>query len=392
MRPELREKHRPRILFLVDTLWGTLAGTEKQLMGILSLLVSKGYEVHLCCLYSNDRFPDLAATLPGCRTVVLDYRGICKSNILSVIGRIRSYVRAHKIDVLHTYFADSVYVGTAVSLISPVKRLVTSRRSLGYWYTGRDVALLRLANRFATSVTVNSEAVEEMVKERENCPPGKISVIYNGIDVESYRRSDARRDEARREFGVASEFVVGMVANVRPVKKTEVLLRALRTVKSRGVAFSALICGDCSGEYAERMKNLTGELGLEDDVRFLGSVADVTKPLSLFDVGVLTSESEGFSNSLLEYMALEVPIVATNVGGNVELLRGTWNALIEEGDEDALADRIVELAADPDRRRAIGRENRDIVLNTFAWDVVGEAWDEYYRALVGTERSITQSR
>ena len=129
------------------------------------------------------------------------------------------------------------------------------------------------------------------------------------------------------------------------------------------------------------MRKLTSELGLEDHVRFLGSVADVTKPLSLFDVGVLTSQSEGFSNSLLEYMALEVPIVATNVGGNVELLRGTGNYLIDDGDSDALADRILELAADPERRRAIGRENRQIVLNKFAWDVVGEAWDDYYRSM-----------
>ena len=375
---------RPRILFLIDTLWGTLAGTEKQLVGILGCLATRGYDVHLCCLYPNENFPDLGATFPGCRTMVLDYRGICKTNILSVIGRVRKYIQEHRIDVLHTYFADAVYVGTAVSIASPVKKLVTSRRSLGYWYTTKDVALLRLANRFASSVTVNSEAVERMVRDREHCSPEKVSVVYNGIDVETYRRTAARCEEARREFGVEAEFVVGMVANVRPVKKTEVLLRALSKVKARLKTFSALICGDCSGEYAEQMKNLTSELGLEDRVRFLGSVADVTKPLSLFDVGVLTSQSEGFSNSLLEYMALEVPIVATNVGGNVELLRGTENYLIDDGDVDALADRILALAADPDRRKVIGRENREIVLKKFAWEVVGDDWDKYYRSLLGS--------
>lgn len=380
-----------RICYLIDTLWSIHAGTEKQLIELINRLDHNLVDVHLCCLstervYANEPFPDsksLKSILNNCPVKILNYTGLLSPGLPNVIKKLIDYLNEHQIDIIHTFFLDAIYIGTIAAKLSGVKVIITSRRSMAYYYTLRDFLLLPIFNRIATSVCVNSQAVKNMVVQREKCPVAKIQVINNGIQLNQFTRNSSSKERTLQNLHInKDEFVVGMICNLRPVKQIEILLRALSVLKDDAIKFKSVIVGGEIYPYGEQIRQYSHELGLDENVIYTGKTDNILPYLHIFDVGVLTSSSEGFSNSILEYMAAGLPVIATSTGGNIEMLDGTNNILIPVNNHKALANAIKQIKSDNELSFKMSSSSLTEVRRSYQWSTIINHWHSYYNSLI----------
>jgi glycosyltransferase involved in cell wall biosynthesis len=170
----------------------------------------------------------------------------------------------------------------------------------------------------------------------------------------------------------------------RPVKRIDLFLEAARFVQQRRPGTRFLVVGD--GQMRPELESLAGRLGLRD-VLFSGATADVGRYLAEMDVGVMCSDSEGFANAILEYMAAGVATVARDVGGNGELLTdGETGRLVGGADPEAIADAVTQLLADPELRGAMARNARDAALTRFSMNACLRLHQQYYEKLFERSR------
>jgi glycosyltransferase involved in cell wall biosynthesis len=217
----------------------------------------------------------------------------------------------------------------------------------------------------------------------------KIVTIYNGLDAGRVRPR-LSRDEALARFNLPHEGArrfVTIVANLRhDVKDHPTFLRAANRVRREVPEAAFVIAGE--GELMEATRAMAAELGLERDVFFTGRCDHVADLLAVSTVCVLSSRAEGFSNSILEYMAAARPVVATDVGGASEaIVEGETGYLVAAGDDGQMAARIVTLLRDEQRARRMGERGREIVLQKFSCEAQLERTLALYDRLVLKGRS-----
>jgi glycosyltransferase involved in cell wall biosynthesis len=220
----------------------------------------------------------------------------------------------------------------------------------------------------------------------DGIPGGKVSVIYNGLDLKRLETS-ATRSEALSHIGVkvdeASFFrFISIVANMRhDVKDYPMFLRSARRVKAAAPEAAFLLAGE--GELEESLKTLAAELGIRDSTFFLGRCEKIAELLSISDVCVLSSKAEGFSNSILEYMAAARPVVATDVGGAAEaIIEGETGYLTPSGDDKTMAEKIISLLGDPGRAQAMGSRGRQVVEERFSCEAQLADTEKLYEKLL----------
>jgi glycosyltransferase involved in cell wall biosynthesis len=183
--------------------------------------------------------------------------------------------------------------------------------------------------------------------------------MYNGIDTELFNgKGRESRKSFRERLTIAKDSpVVGIVANLRPVKGIDVFLRAARLVARQIPEARFIVAGD--GTEREKLSGLVRELDLSQAVTFLGKVNDIASLLQAIDVGVLASHSEGFSNAIVEYMISGLPVVCTDAGGNREAVTDGENGfIVPVGNCDVMANRIIRIIQDIDLAKEMGRKNR----------------------------------
>src|SRR5205823_5907868 len=192
--------------------------------------------------------------------------------------------------------------------------------------------------------------------------------------------------KTRISFGIGADaFVAGCVATFRPVKGLDVLVRTAAIVKQSCANVCFLFVGD--GPELPEMQKLSAQLGVNDYCVFAGAHRDVLPFLSAFDIGVLPSHSEGFSNSLLEYMAAGLPVIATDVGGNRETVEETA-LLVPPNNAQALANAILSLISSPDLRERLGIGARSRVRSQFDLETAGNQLHRYFRNLAARRGAI----
>lgn len=250
----------------------------------------------------------------------------------------------------------------------------------------------RLAARLGHKVTAVGKASRAMVCKLGDLPEENVSIIPNGIDLTRYRpnASASMRSELRRKLGVADETeLVIHVAGLRPVKDQVTLLRAWRVVLDgygSGPFPMLVIAGE--GECYSPLQAVAQQLQLGSLVRFLGQCRDVESMLPACDLFVLSSISEGLSFAILEAMACGLPVVATRVGGNSELVEeGQSGLLTPSGDPGALGSALGQLLRQPERRRRMGERGRVLAEGRFDLGRAATAYGRIYRQLAHDGRT-----
>jgi len=299
--------------------------------------------------------------------------------------RMAAAFRRNRIRVVQTFFADSCFVGTIAAWLARVPVIITSRRDLGYWYTSSLRRNLRRVHALSGHVLVNSESVRRTVVEKEGIPLDDIDVIHNGLHPALFE-CDTEAGPTKQEFGIeATSPVVGIVANLnREVKRVDVFIDAVPAVAERCPAARFVVVG--KGHLRGALEKRCRDLGVSNEVIFAGGRDDVYRLLRAFDVGVNCSDSEGFSNAVLEYMFAGVPVVASDVGGNAELITDeTVGLLFPPGKSDRLADCVARLLTDQQYASSLRESARQRALSEFTVDVMVRRHMDYYDSLLAGE-------
>jgi sugar transferase (PEP-CTERM/EpsH1 system associated) len=235
----------------------------------------------------------------------------------------------------------------------------------------------RIAYAMANRVFAVSQELREFHSRQAWMRPNQISVIYNGVDTKRFSPSAASRQLVRQEFGFPSErLVIGAVGRLVPIKDYSTLLKATARLRQRGINLHLLLVGE--GPERKSLQAQESAL-LRGRITFVGASDRIPELLNAMDIFVLPSFREGMSNTLLEAMACGLPILATRVGGNPEVVDdGSSGWLFSPGDVEDLAKRLEALAAKPEIRRALGDAARMRARTVFGLDGMIERYRSLY--------------
>ncbi len=370
-----------RICFMLDRL--SRGGTEGHVLGLIENLDRTRFTPYLVLLAQPAGQPDPLEPA-DCEVLRLGVSTFRSVSALSSMFRFARALRAWKLDILQIYSPDSTYFGVPAARIAGVPAVIRTHRNTGYWMRPRDRVLQCIFARLVTWTIANGEACRRAA-ERAGADPAAISVIPNGIATERYR-------DWKAPSGAPTQDVmrVGVVANLRRVKRLDTLLLAAQQVAPK---FPQTIF-EIAGEGPERasLEALGERLGLGDRVRLRGVIEDVPSFVSSLDVAVLCSESEGLSNSVIEYMAAGRPIVATDVGGNPELVaHEKTGLLIPPNDPDALAAAILRLLEDPSLAHRLASAARERALREFTMEVQNRRYERVWSSLLHSSEARVPS-
>jgi glycosyltransferase involved in cell wall biosynthesis len=370
---------RLHVSFMIDDL--SRAGTESQLLALVRGLDRRAFAPSLVLL--NGEGEGARSLEPAdCPILRLAVTKLLSVKALSAAKRLREFWREHRPDVAQIYFHDSAYFGVPVAKACGVKQVVRVRNNLGYQQTRKHRVLSRLIRPWVSGVLTNSELGRDAIATMDRMPVDRVTVIENGVDLERYCWSPSPLEG--EGFGVRGQVVIGCVANLRPIKNIDGLMRAAVRVLQQFPHARFEVAGD--GEQRAELENLHAELGLGERFILRGSVSDIPAFLRGVDVAVLPSHSEGMSNSLLEYMAAGKPVAATAVGANPKLLAGGCGVLVPPGDEAALASALCKLLSDPAAQARFATAARSRVEAEYSRGAMLRRFERFYRDLVNRRR------
>ena len=289
-------------------------------------------------------------------------------NFARQLKKCSAFLRENKIDIVHSHDFYTNVFGMAAARLARVKLKIASKRETGGMRSKPQKIIENRMFKSSDRITVNSEAVKKFLIEQKIAPQ-KIKVIYNGLDLERLEPKAAARRKICAEFNLpAGDEIkfIALVANLRhAVKNQPMFLRAARRVSARFPNAHFIIAGE--GELKNDLENLAREFNISQKTHFIGRCEKVGDLLSISFAGTLTSFAEGFSNSILEYMAANLPVVATRVGGASEaIIEGETGFLVESDDDESLAKRLIELLQNEKKAREMGKAGRKIVEEKFS--------------------------
>lgn len=333
-----------KLSIIMDQYNNPYAGTESQVLKLVMGLLERGWEVRFAVLrgtkYSRSGEFPVAVEELGIGSISNPkswFTAYCYGRQLSKNG----------FQLVHVFFNDASVIFPPTMALVGVKTII-SRRDMGFWYNKTYLRTLTITRRFVAAAVCNSKAVAEITSSSERIPKEKIKVIYNGYPATSIERFVP---ESEREK--SQPVVIGIVANLRPIKRIDDLIKAAAKLRKAGLRTSLNIVG---GGDPTPHAQLADELGLQDSIRFLGSQPKPEMYIEGFDIAVLCSETEGFSNAIIEYMRCGKPVVCTQTGGNPEIVEDGKNGyLVGVGDISGLAEKLRKLIEQPELRACMGR-------------------------------------
>ena len=338
-----------------------LGGAQRQLVELLKGADRSRYAIEVISLSTEKiAYADAIREL-GIPLTLIAQRGTWSWSAFFALHRA---LRRARPAIVHTWLFTADFYGRLAAKLAGVRRIISTVRSVETDKPTHYVAVDRLLRRWTDGFIVNAKAVGDMLVQREQVPPAKLRLIYNGIDLK--RLDPATTSAAIHRLIGARETapLVGIVGRLAPVKDHETFLRAARLVTVEMPETHFLIVG--TGRLNMRLRELTRFLALESWVHFLPNQADVASIYAALDLLVVSSRYEGCSNVILEAMALSRPVVATAVGGNPELVSPETGRLVPPQHPEALARTIVELLRNPVERRALGAAARRRIEERFS--------------------------
>ncbi len=371
---------RPRLQILTADLGG---GTGNHLLGLLREPALAGFEASILSerpLTARelppvplDRLPDTRLRYPLAQFVRWHW--------------LRRELASRRPDLVHAFFFWPIIYARLLRRAGIIPALVENREDQGFSWGRQEYALLRATRRLPDRVICVSEAVRQVVIEREGLDPARVVTIRNGIDPAL--PSEEPLDGLRAELGLRpGDLVLGVVANFnRAVKGMGHLIEAVPQIVREVPNARVLLLG--RGEEEAALRERCRALGVADAVVFGGFRRDMHRCYRLMHLSGLTSLSEGLSITILESMKFGLPVVATSVGGNPEVVEdGVTGVLVPPADPGAFAGAVVALLRDPARREAMGHAARRRVESGFAIAGVAERYAALYREVLAEGRDL----
>ena len=384
--PEAQVSSRPVRVLELRSVSGTGGGPEKTIL-LGAAQAGPGVNVTVC--YLRDRRDPVFGIDRRAATAGVDYVEVAERHSLdpSIWRRLRDLVRARAIDVVHAHEYKTDLLAWLLSRSTGAAPLATAHGWTGHSRRERLVyypADKRVLGRFPLVVAVSSDVKADLVAG--GCRPERVRVLLNGIDHRIFRRDRARMAEARARFGVRDgHVVIGAVGRLEPQKRFDLLIAAFAKIREAHRSAHLLIAGD--GSLRQALQTQIDDHQLGSWCRLLGHVDDVPLFHHALDLFVQSSVYEGTPNAVLEAMALETPVVATDVGGTAELVTdGREGLIVPPGDIDALVASMENVFSKPAAAAARVAAARARVETDLSFERRLRALESIYRELAKARR------
>lgn len=351
-----------------------IGGTEQVIRQIIENSDPERFQHEILCI--DGIIGALGEELQS-KGIYIEYTQRKPGTDLKLAGFIRSYIRRRKVNVLHCHQYTPYFYGVLGAMFSKTKVVLTEH---GRFYPEHHSNKRRFINPLlalaSTHLTAISRSTADALSEYEYFKRGKIKVIYNGIkDLKCQGHS---REQLLNELNLKNDNrYIGTISRLEPIKNQAMMLKAFHQVKKKVTKLKLVIIGD--GAKMQDLKKLAITLGIEEDVIFTGFLNNPQRYISLFEIFLLSSFSEGTSMTLLEAMSLSKPCVVTNVGGNPEIIiHGETGLVVSSDDGDAFARSIMQLLADGVQKNKLGESGRLRFLKYFSAAHMIESYQSLY--------------
>jgi glycosyltransferase involved in cell wall biosynthesis len=336
-----------RLFFMMDSL--RVGGSERQFALMAGAFRQGLFDVHLGCLQRCGRFLEGLGEIDEFPTG----GGFLTLRSLQSFARLVTFLRRNRIEVAQSFDFYTNIILIPAARLAGVPVVLASQRQLGDLLTPMQRRMQNFIFRFADGVVCNSSAASDRLA-RVGLSAAKLFVIRNGLPQEAFQEAVpalAPEPDVTR---------IGMIARMNERSKNHaVFLRAAASIAARFPLVQFVLVGD--GPFRKEWEDLAKQLGIGPRVRFLGDLQDIPGVLAALDVVVSASRTESLSNAILEAMAAGRPVVATNVGGNPELVRHRETGLLVAPDDEAeLANALGTMLSAPALAKAWGANARRI--------------------------------
>jgi glycosyltransferase involved in cell wall biosynthesis len=359
--------HKYKIAYVIDGL--SMGGAERLMVPILKHLSRTEFDACVCALQSKDGNP--MADEIRALGIPVDCLDIKHLRDWKALPRLIMYLRANDVDLVHTQLEFANILGnisakylhlSSVCTIHVMPSLAVKTKSK--WHQKLEWFVL---NHFCDHVISVSEEAKEYHLHISGASPGRISTIYNGIDLSNFSSLDRELERAavRAELGIPSDAnLLTTVAVLRPQKGIQYMIRTLSAVLASNPNTYYLVVGN--GSHRDVLIEESNKCGVSDRVIFPGMRQDVPRLLTASDVFVLPTLTEALPTVLAEAMAAKLPIISSRVGGVPEMIaNGVNGCLVEPEDAEGLAQACNDLLANPEKRAAMSAEGWRIVNQNF---------------------------
>jgi len=370
-----------RLMFLITDL--ACGGAETQAVHLALRLQSRGWEVQVVSLMPPRAYVEEldAAGIPvfslNIRRKLPDPRPIL---------RLAGLLKAWRPEIVHSHMVHANILARIIRPLVGFPVLVCTAHSIdekGRRGSGRvRMFLYRLTDLFCDLTTQVSQVGLERYVRIGAVPKHKIRYIPNGIDTRVFCPDPIARSRLRKELGLAKDFVWLAVGRFEPPKDYPTLIKGFFEVAKITPVVKLLIAGD--GSLRPFMERFTQDIGLNEKIRFLGIRRDIPQLMNAADAYVMSSEWEGMPMVLLEASACGLPIVATNVGGNAEIvLDGQTGFLVPPKSPEALSQAMLRMMDLPEEvREKMGKQARKHIESNFSLDRIVDCWEALYYELL----------
>jgi glycosyltransferase involved in cell wall biosynthesis len=369
-------KRMSRVLMLVTDL--TFGGAEAQVVKLAAEMKQRGLQV---CVVS---MMEPKVWLECLREEVVDVRSLeMKRGVpdARAIFRLRRIIKEFSPDVVHCHMFHANLLGRITRMVCRIPTLICTVHNLHETSekggpTFVKEMLYRITDALCTRTTIICDAAFQRYVRVGAVPASRLELVFNGVDVDSFTFSDEQRSEARRQLGVESKFVWLAVGRLAQQKDYPTLFRAV--ARLAGSEHTVLIAG--GGPLKDELISEAARLGVSDKIRFLGTREDIRHLYCAADAYVMSSKFEGFSMALLEASCMKLPIVATDAGGNREIVQHRISGyIVPTCDPARLAEGMSELMSlSPEQRRSMGQAGRAFCISNFDIQRVVNRWIELY--------------
>ncbi|MDR0610373.1 MAG: glycosyltransferase [Planctomycetaceae bacterium] len=372
-----------RILYLIDDLWSSRGGSEQHLLWLLKNIPDSEFDKHFV-IFSTlwHREPEILEHQP----LVLGerYGASCWSWLrrIFVLARL---IRERNINIIQAFSPMGEIAAVIAVRLSFCGQVIGNRRDCGYDRRFKYRVINRLSRFFRTKYIANSEAARQAAFRNDRTPLESITVIRNPVAADRIQKgllNPLKREELPIPEKARQGKIIGMVASVRPIKDYTSLLHAAKIILEKIPDAWFLCVGEPLEDHQKELQHLADELSISERIIWYGGIDNPLTIIPNFDVAVLSSHSESFSNSVLEYAVAERPIVVSDVGGLGEIVENNQTGfVVPPQNPQALADKILYFLENPELAKSFGKKAKELVFEKYDEKKILDQYLGYYRGL-----------
>ncbi|WP_168204052.1 glycosyltransferase [Aliikangiella coralliicola] len=368
-----------KVLHIVQSL--NVGGLENGVVNLVNQADKNHLDVDVLCLRDKGT---LAAKVIDSESRV-HFDGNQSESILTAIKKVYALCKGKKYDIVHTHGWATMLPGYIGAKLAGIATIINGEHGTLYFSSKTQIIAQNLLFKLMDLNLSVSKVLIDEIKSKFDYRGDNFKAILNGVDEKKFSPDSTSRNEIRNSLNIGpDDFVVGSVGRLVEVKNYPCLIRAFAGLPSARQSYLVLAG---YGDQQTKLEQLCQELGVADSVKFLGKRSDIPAIINSYDVFVLPSFREGLSNTILESLSCGVPVIASNVGGNPEMVMDGINGFLFESDNDqALIEKIASLQGNQDLLMDFSNKARKLVLESFTLDTMVDNYQSAYYELA--ERKV----